>query len=219
MDHSGETDKMCSGRISVVTVCLNAEDSIGRTIESVLEQTYAHFEYVIIDGGSTDRTLDIIAGYQKDFERKNIALFVYSEKDTGIYNAMNKAVDKCNGRWIHYLNAGDVFASCNVLEKFGELCGNDSKVLYGDYYKKRGDQLIFCKAYDLKEIENRMCFCHQAVITPKKAIEQLRFDERYRIAADHKLFLQLYLKGVPFEYVPMPVAIFDGGGSRAMRFC
>lgn len=199
MEHSGEIDKMCSCRISVVTVCLNAENSIGQTIESVLKQTYEQFEYVIIDGRSTDRTLDIIAGYKKDFERKNIVFSVYSEKDTGIYNAMNKAVDKCKGHWIHYLNAGDVFASRNVLEKLGALCGDDSKVLYGDYYKKREDQLIFCKAYDLKEIENRMCFCHQAVITPKKEIEQLKFDERYRIAADHKFFLQLYLRGGRFD--------------------
>ena len=203
---------MCNCKISVVTVCLNAEDSIKETIESVLEQTYELFEYVIIDGQSTDRTLDIIDEYKKDFERKNISFSVYSEKDTGVYNAMNKAVNRCRGDWIHYLNAGDVFASQDVLEKFGSRCENDCEVLYGDYYKKREDKLVFCQAYDLKEIRNRMCFCHQAVITPKKVIQQFGFDEKYQIAADHKFFLQLYLSGIKFEYIPIPVAIFECGG-------
>lgn len=178
---------MCNCKISVVTVCLNVEDSIKETLESVLEQTYEQFEYVILDGQSTDRTLDIIAGYKNAFERKNIVFSVYSEKDTGVYNAMNKAVNRCKGNWIHYLNAGDIFASQDVLEKFGNLCTNDN-VLYGDYYKKRKDKLVFCQAYDLKEIKNRMCFCHQAVITPRKAIEHFGFDEQYQIAADHKFF-------------------------------
>lgn len=212
MNNNGEDIQMCNCKISVVTVCLNAEDSIKETLESVLEQTYEQFEYVILDGQSTDRTLDIIGEYKNKFLRKGIAFSVYSEKDTGVYNAMNKAVYRCKGHWIHYLNAGDAFASQDVLEKFGDRCTNDCEVLYGDYYKKREDKLVFCRAYDLKEMQNRMCFCHQAVITPKKLIEQFGFDEKYRIAADHKFFLQLYLNGIKFEHIPMPVAVFDCGG-------
>ena len=79
-------------KVSVITVCYNAEASIGNTLKSVLEQTYKDFEYVIIDGASKDNTLKIVERYKPEFEEKGILLNLISEKDNGIYDAMNKAV-------------------------------------------------------------------------------------------------------------------------------
>lgn len=103
--------------VSVVTVCLNAEERIKETIESVLAQTYNCFEYIIIDGKSTDRTIGIINKYKEAFQVKDVPFMIFSEKDNGIFNAMNKAIFMCNGNWIHFLNAGDTFSETTILEK------------------------------------------------------------------------------------------------------
>lgn len=97
-------------KISIVTICFNSEDTIEKTIQSVIEQTYKEIEYVVIDGGSTDATKSIIEKY-----RSHIAYFV-SEKDHGIYDAMNKGVQACTGDVIGVLNSDDFYADEKVLE-------------------------------------------------------------------------------------------------------
>ena len=95
-------------KVSVVTVCLNAVNEIERTMLSVLDQTYTNIEYIVIDGGSTDGTVDIIRKYQD-----RIAHFI-SEPDKGLYDAMNKGIDLATGEWINFMNAGD----CNCCSCF-----------------------------------------------------------------------------------------------------
>ena len=94
-------------KISIVTVSYNSEATITDTIRSVLEQTYPPFEYIIIDGGSSDKTLDIVESFRDEFERKSIALIVVSEKDDGIYDAMNKGVTKATGDIVGIINSDD----------------------------------------------------------------------------------------------------------------
>ena len=88
-------------RISIITVCLNSEVTIKRTIESVLTQTFDDFEYLIIDGASTDKTLMIVDKYRDSFNARNIPYYIYSEKDNGIYDAMNKGIKK-GDRWDYW---------------------------------------------------------------------------------------------------------------------
>lgn len=90
-------------KISVITVCYNAVDTLEKTIQSVLEQTYHNIEYIIIDGGSTDGTVEIIHRYV-DY----LAYWV-SEPDRGIYDAMNKGIERATGEWVNFMNAGDYF--------------------------------------------------------------------------------------------------------------
>ena len=102
---------MNNPKISVVTVCYNAVDLIEETILSVINQTYRNVEYIIIDGASTDGTVDIINKY-----RDKIAYFV-SEPDKGIYDAMNKGIKVATGEWLNFMNAGDVFSSNTIVSE------------------------------------------------------------------------------------------------------
>ncbi len=97
-------------KFSIVTVCLNAENTILETIVSVIQQTYVDYEYIIWDGVSEDGTLEIIKENAKE-----APICFFSEKDSGLYNAMNKAVKKCKGDYVLFLNSGDAFADREVL--------------------------------------------------------------------------------------------------------
>jgi glycosyltransferase involved in cell wall biosynthesis len=112
--------------ISIITVCYNAEDSIVRTIESVLSQKYNGYEYVVIDGSSSDSTNSIIQKYKRCINT------IISEPDNGIYDAMNKGIKKAKGQYIYFLNAGDVFIHDRVLHLIGnELHESKVKLLFG----------------------------------------------------------------------------------------
>ena len=113
-------------KISVVTVCYNSVNTIEETMLSVLNQTYPDIEYIIIDGGSTDGTVDII--------RKYAARLGYwiSEPDKGIYDAMNKGIAAATGDYINFMNSGDMFASNDVLSSFKNFVSDDPEIVYGD---------------------------------------------------------------------------------------
>lgn len=113
--------------ISVVTVSYNTVATIEQTILSVINQTYPNIEYIIIDGGSTDGTIEIIKKYE------NRIHFWISEPDNGIYDAMNKGIDKATGQWINFMNAGDCFHDNKVLESlFGENNYDNCIAIYGN---------------------------------------------------------------------------------------
>ena len=124
--------------ISVVTICYNAKNDLEKTILSVLSQTYQDIEYIIIDGGSTDGTVDIIHKYSE-------RLFYWiSEPDKGIYDAMNKGMDRATGSWINFMNAGDTFCDNEVIKNiFGYNDLSDYSVIYGDCYVSKLNQLQY----------------------------------------------------------------------------
>ena len=113
-------------KVSVITVCYNAIRGIEKTIQSVISQSHDDIEYIVIDGGSTDGTIDVIQKY-----RDKIAYFV-SEPDGGIYDAMNKGIKAATGEWINFLNAGDVFASKDAIMISMSIDTDGIDVIYGD---------------------------------------------------------------------------------------
>lgn len=204
-------------KVSVVTVCYNAVDFIKATIESVLSQVFLDYEYVIIDGASTDGTYDIVKGYQQEFDNRKISFHHLSEKDGGIYPAMNKAIRLCKGKWVIFMNAGDYFSSSSVLhDVFSSVIPEDTSVIYGKVVKFSDTQRIIDKPKSLITITQSMPFCHQAAFVLLQDIESKGFDTQFKIAADYDMFLGLYLAGKKFLYVDVLVAYFslDGVSSK-----
>lgn len=201
------------GLVSVITVCYNAEKNLEETILSVLNQTYSNIEYIIIDGGSSDGTVDIIKKYAD-----RLAYWV-SEPDKGIYDAMNKGVFLAKGEWIYFIGASDLLLKNSFQTIF--LQKIEAEVIYGDIimmYPKGQKQIK--KAISASSLLYRMLTSHQAILMQTKAIkEQKGFNLDYKILADFDLMQRSYLSGVTFQYVPIPVAEFkfDGVSSKVSK--
>ena len=192
--------------ISVVTICYNAKNDLEKTILSVLSQTYQDIEYIIIDGGSTDGTVDIIHKYSE-------RLFYWiSEPDKGIYDAMNKGMDRATGSWINFMNAGDTFCDNEVIKNiFGYNDLSDYSVIYGDCYVSKSNQLQYLKASSMKKVHVQMPFCHQSSFIRKT---RLRFSIDLKIAADYQMIYEYYrMNGISsFLYISKPISVFDATG-------
>lgn len=193
--------------ISVVTVCYNAEDLIDQVINSVLSQTFENFEYIIKDGASTDKTFQIAKSYEDKFEARGIVYKCISAKDNGIYDAMNKSVEFCEGTFIHFLNADDRYFDENVLKRvFDNNNWEFSDILYGDTLEiEFGEYYYYMK--DLGVIGRRMPFSHQSTFAKKDALLRFPFDLKYRIGGDYNFLLTCYQAGLTFSDVNTVISV------------
>ncbi len=193
--------------VSVITVCYHAEKYIQGVLETVLHQTYDNYEYVIKDGGSSDRTNEIIEEYKKSFEDKGIAVKHIVSKDKGIYDAMNEAVTHCSGTWVNFMNADDRYFTDDVLRHIFE--GNfydEADILYGDAVEAEfGHFYPYPKHMD--EIEHKMPFSHQSCFIRTTLMQEVPYDLHYRIGADYDFLLKSYLNGRKFVHVEEIVCI------------
>ena len=199
---------------TVVTVCLNAEDDIEKTLKSVLEQQNASYEYIIQDGESCDKTKTIIEQYIPLFKKKNVVLKYHSEKDNGIYDAMNKAVQSADGEWVIFMNAGDLFFDCHVLEDVSRNGIYDAAdVIYGhtmvELTKKN---YKFVSVHDEKLLNQGMSMGHQAMFVKREILAKYQFDCNYRIAADYDLCLRLFRDNLCFERLNLIVVRYSREG-------
>lgn len=172
--------------ISVVTVCFNAVKDIEKTILSVINQTYENIEYIIIDGGSTDGTVDVIKKYAD-----RITYWV-SEPDKGIYDAMNKGIRVATGEWINFMNAGDEFYSSITLSDVS--FDSNYLCIYGNalYYNDKEEWSVIAK--DVNSIRNNMPNTHQAFFIQMKIVKQNLFDLTYRYAADYNMVYNIFCR-------------------------
>lgn len=202
-------------KLTIVTVCYKAEKTIGRCIESVLHNDCTDYQYLIIDGASPDDTVEIAKSYAEAFEKKNISYTIVSEKDTGIYNAMNKAIALCQGEWVLYLNSDDKLFNEKNLSLLLEKCTTtDTDVVYGDVEVKTTDRSFLQKPRSLERLKSgtEMPFCHQSTLTRTSALKRYHFDESYRIIADIDMYLRMYEDHVHFAYYPICVSVFSNDG-------
>lgn len=188
-------------KISIITVVFNRVDSLEGTLLSVLGQTYTGMEYIIVDGGSTDGTIDIIKKYSDRVTRW------ISEPDKGIYNAMNKGIDLAEGDWINFMNCGDRFASPDVLNMFNNV--QEADVVYGNAMIEYPSFETPWRNVPLDQMWKRMPFCHQACFVRNSAIKSMKFDTSYRISADFNLIYSLYRQGRKFKYVDELICCYD----------
>lgn len=205
--------------ISIVTVCYNSAKTIRRSIESVISQPYDAIEYIIIDGGSTDGTLDII----RDYEDK-IAYWC-SETDNGIYDAMNKGIKKSTGDIIAFINSDDWYVSdvFKVVADYFEQTQAD--VLYGDFRKvwteKRTERFKLDNLC-LDDLYYRFLFCHQAMFFKRKLFDSIGlYNTNYKISADYEWVLRAYINNTRYVYLPKEICYFSYGGlsSLSRKLC
>jgi glycosyltransferase involved in cell wall biosynthesis len=198
--------KMDNDLVTIVTVTYNAEALLEETILSVLNQSFPHIEYIIVDGGSADGTVEIIQKYEAQ-----IAFWV-SEPDEGIYDAMNKAVSRATGKWINFMNAGDTFCSHQTLWDLFLHDVDDCDVIYGDRYYVKQHTKRLQKAKPIETILERMPFGHQAAFLRTSLMKQRLYNTTYRFAADYDLFVRLYREHRTFKHIDLPVCNFLAGG-------
>ena len=196
--------------VSVITVCFNAENCIIPTMDSVLAQDYPNLEYILIDGASTDSTLQLICSKEKDFADRNIPLVIVSEPDKGIYDAMNKGLKLAKGKWINFMNAGDNFYSGNVLSSFfSNTDYREAKVVYGNTVLALDFGEIEMLPKPVDYLRKKMSFCHQSVFVDGDLMRKEKFDTSFRLAADYAFFYRYYMQGGKFHYVEKVVARFE----------
>ena len=201
-------------RISIITICYNAASTITRTLHSVSAQTYPNIQYLIIDGASKDNTLELVHELAPEAE-------VYSERDKGIYDAMNKGLDRATGDYVWYVNAGDALASPTTIEDLVRAtCTGDSlpDVLYGD------TRLIHAEDHDLglrrlrpphqldwRSFRSGMLVCHQAFVA-KRSISP-HYDLSYRFSADVDWCIRVLKEAKTTAFYPEPIALYLNEGT------
>jgi glycosyltransferase involved in cell wall biosynthesis len=189
--------------ISIITVVYNGATTLEQTMLSVINQTYKKIEYIIIDGGSTDGTVDIIKKYE------NKLAYWVSESDKGIYDAMNKGIDKATGEWVNFMNSGDIFHKENIIANLFELNITNCDVIYGDVIALRKEGEIHCKSQDIIKIKKNMPFCHQAAFCRLNILKQYMFDLKYSLCAEYNSFYQMYSNNIRFMKTNYIIAFFD----------
>lgn len=191
---------------SIIVVSYNASALIKDTVESVLKQTFDDYEIVVKDACSTDDTIAQIP------ESNKIRLF--QSKDSGIYDGMNMAIKEAKGRFLHFLNCGDKFASDDVLERVAGFIRSSAisdgivygDCFFGDIYRKQPSRITPFFLY-------RTPLCHQSMFFSKYVFDDYGlYDIQYRILADYNCTLNGFRKGVQFHYLNIPICSYLGGG-------
>jgi glycosyltransferase involved in cell wall biosynthesis len=186
--------------ISIITVVLNAEQYIENTIQSVINQSYDNIEYIIIDGGSTDKTLSIIKKYDKYID------FWISEPDNGIYDAMNKGVSFARGEWIYFINADDILY--NNIERIIPHLTKRNGVYYGDVILKHANMIKGGCFSSIKLMFQNIN--HQAIFYPRRVFEKYKYLTKFITWADYYLNIKCFCdKEFVFKYMPVKIALFN----------
>ena len=194
-------------KYSIITVNYNNADGLLKTIESVIHQDYSDYEFIIIDGGSTDESIEIIKAHET-----NITFWV-SEPDKGIYHAMNKGVSHAHGEYLNFMNSGDCFYNNHVLQDISSHLSED--IIEGTVYNERTQRFSYKSV-----IEPTMMFFyraglgHQACFIRRELLLETPYDEQMRLAADWKFFVQkIIFDNCSYRFANIPVVLFDGNGA------
>ena len=199
-----QDDERNQDLVTVVTVTYNAEDLLEETILSVINQNHQNIEYIIIDGASTDGTIDIIKKYEDKIS------YWISEPDEGIYYAMNKAIEKATGEWIIFMNAGDTFFDLTTIAYVMEHKNIQAELLYGDFQSK--ETLSIQKADKVSACHFYMPFSHQSLFVKTTIMKKEPYNTCYHLAADHDFIVRMYHNKKIFHYIDRTVSIFAAGG-------
>lgn len=203
---------------SIITVCYNEEKNIEKTCKSVSEQTSKEFEWIVIDGKSTDNTLDILKKYNK-----KITVLI-SEKDEGICDAYNKGIKKARGEYILFLNGGDPINNNNVIKQASSLIKKDNKkadIYYGDVLYENGELVSFEKSVLDKKFFQSKTISHEATFIRANLFKKYgEYNKQYKIVGDFDFWVKaIVVNKVKTKHLPITVSIFKlNGVSTDYRF-
>jgi glycosyltransferase involved in cell wall biosynthesis len=218
---SAQKKALAAAKISIITVSYNSSKTIRETIESVLGQDYPNIEYVVVDGASTDGTQDIVREYMPQ-----VSVFV-SERDNGLYDAMNKAIDLCTGDIIGILNSDDLYASNHIISLVMETFAKKNvDSIYGDlFYFSNGNKNKALRYYrgdkfSPKKIRLGITPPHPTFFVRRTVYQKFgKFDTQYRYAADFDLMARfLYVHSISYAYMPLLMVKMRMGGISTGSF-
>ena len=193
---------------SIIVVSLNTKDKLRNTLESIYQQKIypKNYEIIVIDGMSIDGTQEEI------LKKKNKIDKLIIEKDTGIYDAMNKGIKFANGKWIMFLNSGDLFYNNYVLKKIYLFKKNEYDVIYGDTIvdNKKFKYRINAKLFNKNSIN--ISFCHQSSFVKSHLLKKNNFDLKYKICSDFNFFFKIMKKEKVFKKINLIVSTVESGG-------
>lgn len=199
-------------KFSIITICYN-EPNLERTCQSIVNQKFQDFEWIVIDGGSNAETLAIFEKY-----RRRIDVFV-SEPDKGVYDALNKGIVRANGGFINFMNAGDKFADDDVLTDVAGIVSDKDEIIYGYTRITSGDEIVGTSRVDLKKVKQKpeaMLYNglpHQAMFFRRNLFEKYGFYElNLPIYSDWDLNITFWKNMVNFRFVDRCIAWFDNSG-------
>lgn len=196
-------------KLSIITINYNNLEGLRKTIDSVASQTWRDFEWIVVDGGSSDGSRELI----EEYAAKGCFAWWCSEKDKGVYNAMNKGIKQAQGEFVNFLNSGDCYFEKTVLEKVFSTSIN-CDILYcncafGTFSKyhvpKLPDEITLTYLY-------KKSICHPSSFIRKQLLESIPYDEKYKIVSDWKNWLIWYTNGCSFEFKNILVSLFDTSG-------
>ncbi|MGE6257342.1 glycosyltransferase [Heyndrickxia sporothermodurans] len=200
-------------KLSIITACYNSEKTIEQTIKSIINQTYPNIEYIIIDGKSTDNTMEIVYQYKNDID------IIISEKDNGVYDAFNKGVRNAQGQYIMFINADDYLVDMEIIDRLMNftLCQGNPISVYGDILiknEKTGFIKRHGKKITLNHIRKGSMPPHQGIIILKSIIKEFGgFNTKFKIRADYHLLVKVFLKyESEIYYFPELITVFRLGG-------
>ncbi len=194
--------------ISVAQVTYNCVKSIEESLLSVINQTYNKLEYVVIDGGSSDGTLELLEKYKEKID------VLVSEPDNGIYDAMNKALKYATGDYIIFLGADDHFMSWRTLEKVAPKLTDQEHVFYGQIYFESYNLLHKGKFDRFKRA--RFNYCHQSIFYPSSVYKNYQYDCKFRLYADNEYNFRVS-ETHPFVWIGETVSFYATGGESTKR--
>lgn len=197
--------------LSIITINYNNCEGLKRTIQSVLAQTWHDFEWIVIDGGSTDGSKELITNLN-DNPNANLSYWC-SEPDKGIYNAMNKGIAHATGEYLNFMNSGDFYYEEKTLARVFEKA-NDADVLYGDWEKvyDNHSEIVRKPMKELLRTFWRQNVCQQAIFYRKSCLLEKGYDDSFRIFGDWARNIQLSLSGVKFVHLPITICKCDMNG-------
>lgn len=198
-------------KITVVTITYNCANFLQATLDSVFEQDYPNVEYIVVDGASSDGTLDMIKANSDRITR------YVSEPDGGIYDAMNKGIAIATGDYINFMNAGDTFYSKTSISDCFAVADKSADIICADalYVTSAGEYVY--RARPIESSKSQMTISHQATFIRTSLHKEMPYDTSYRLAGDLDFFYKAYKKGFKYNYIRVIAARFDAEGGQSFN--